>query len=452
MGRIVVIGANHAGTACVNTILDNYKGREVVVFDQNSNISFLGCGVALWIGDQIDGSDGLFYSSFDALQSKGAIVHMETTVNRIDYVKKIVHVTDKNGKKFEQPYSKLVLATGSLPVLPRVEGMMLENIQKVKLFQHAQEIVNKIENDSSIKDVTVVGAGYIGIELVEAFHLKGKNVTLIDLERTCIATYYDDKFTQMMEDKLAENGVQLKFEQKIVAFEGVRRVMAVRTDKDLVRTDMVIMAIGFTPNNDLGKNEFKLFRNGAYLVDEFQRTSMPDVYAIGDCATVHDNSIGDSNYIALATNAVRSGVVAAHNVCGTELASPGVQGSNAVSIFGLNMISTGVTVRKARENGLDVDYTDFSDYQRSEFMRTNEQVHLRIVFGKKSRRIMGAQIASTYDVSMGIHMFSLAIQENVTIDKLKLLDIFFLPHFNQPYNYITMAALKAPPPPPKSLF
>lgn len=449
MSRIVVIGANHAGTACVNTILDNYRGREVVVFDQNSNISFLGCGAALWIGDQIDGSDGLFYSSFETLQSKGAIVHTQTKVDRIDYNKKIVYVTDKNGKKFEQQYSKLVLATGSIPLMPRVEGINLEYIQQVKLFQDAEDIINKMETDDTIEHVTVIGAGYIGVELVEAFHLKGKKVTLIDIEKTCISTYYDDKFTQMMEDRLAENGIDLKFGQKIVAFEGVRRVMAVRTDLNLVRTDMVIMAIGFSPNNELGKNDFKLFRNGAYLVDEFQRTSMPDVYAVGDCATVYDNSIGDSNYIALATNAVRSGVVAGHNICGAELASPGVQGSNAVSIFGLNLISTGITLNKARANGLDVDFTDFSDYQRSQFMRTNEQVHLRIVFGKKSRRIMGAQIASSYDVSMGIHMFSLAIQEGVTIDKLKLLDIFFLPHFNQPYNYITMAALSAPEPPTK---
>ena len=106
---------------------------------------------------------------------------------------------------------------------------------------------------------------------------------------------------------------------------------------------MVILAVGFVPNTKLGKDKLELFKN-AYKVDLTQKTSLEDVYAIGDCATVYDNSIQDTNYIALATNAVRSGVVAAHNVCGTKLESIGVQGSNGISIYGLNMVSTGLTL------------------------------------------------------------------------------------------------------------
>ena len=108
------------------------------------------------------------------------------------------------------------------------------------------------------------------------------------------------------------------------------------------------------------------------------------------------------------------------------------------------MVSTGITEERAKKLGLDVEFTDFQDLQRPEFMETNNPpVKIRIVYCKKTRVILGAQMASEYDMSMGIHMFSLAIQEKVTIDKLKLLDIFFLPHFNKPYNYITMAAISA---------
>ena len=175
-----------------------------------------------------------------------------------------------------------------------------------------------------------------------------------------------------------------------------------------------------------------------------QETSIRDVYAIGDCAVVYDNALGDKNYIALATNAVRSGIVAAHNASGIELEGIGVQGSNGINIYDLKMVSTGITQTRAEKLGIDVGVTDFEDLQKAPFMETeNPKVKLRIVYDKKSRVIIGAQMASTYDMSMGIHLFSLAIQEKVTIDKLKLLDIFFLPHFNQPYNYITMAALGA---------
>lgn len=444
MSKIVVVGANHAGTACINTILDNYSGNEVVVFDSNSNISFLGCGMALWIGDQIDGSDGLFYSSADKLEAKGAKVHMETGVDRIDYDKKIVYATGKDGQKFEEKFDKVVLATGSLPIIPNVEGAELENIQKVKLFQHAQEVIDKLEADPSIENVSVIGAGYIGVELVEAFKLNGKNVTLIDIADTCLPTYYDDVFTDKMKARLAENGINLKFGQQVVGFEGDTKVTGVKTNKEVIPADMVVWAVGFRPNTGLGNDSLDLFRNGAYLVNERQQTSNADVFAVGDCATVKDNSIGDTNYIALATNAVRSGVIAGHNVCGTPLETEGVQGSNAISVFGLNLISTGLTKAKAEARGMEVLCSDFSDLQRAGFIRENYNVDIRIVFEKESRRIVGAQLASNEDVSMVIHMFSLAIQEGVTIDKLKLLDIFFLPHFNQPYNYITMAALTAP--------
>ena len=130
-----------------------------------------------------------------------------------------------------------------------------------------------------------------------------------------------------------------------------------------------------------------------------------------------------------------------HNVCGTALAAIGVQGSNGICVFGYKLVSTGLSVAAAQKAGFDVLYTDYEDLQRPGFMRTNATVKIRIVYDKATRRILGAQMGSTEDISMGIHMFSLAVQEGITIDKLKLLDIFFLPHFNQPYNYITMAAL-----------
>ena len=134
---IVVIGANHAGTAAINTILDQFPGNRVIAFDMNSNISFLGCGMALWIGKQIQGPDGLFYSSKEIFEEKGAAIHMETRITHIDYDRKIVHARDSAGKDFEQSYDKLILATGSIPIRPEIKGMDLENVQFVKLFQNA---------------------------------------------------------------------------------------------------------------------------------------------------------------------------------------------------------------------------------------------------------------------------------------------------------------------------
>lgn len=442
MQKIIVIGANHAGTAAINTILDTYTNQEVVVFDSNDNISFLGCGMALWIGQQIDGPEGLFYSNQETLTKKGAKLYMETKVERVDYQNKKVFAKDKEGNHIEESYDKLLLATGSKPMELDIEGINLENVQRVKLFQNAKEVITKLQHQN-INKIAVVGAGYIGVELAEAFRRLNKEVLLLDIADTCLSGYYDKEFSAMMKEHLEKHGIQLALKQRLLAIKGNTKVETIVTDKQEYKVDMVVLAIGFVPNNELGKEVLETFKNGAYKVDLHQQTSSKDVYAIGDCATVYDNAIKDINYIALATNAVRSGIVAAHNICGTPLDSIGVQGSNGISIYGLNMVSTGLSLEKANKLGFQGQAVDFEDLQRASFMKKNEKVKIRIVYDQKSREVLGAQLASKYDISMAIHMFSLAIQEHVTIERLKLLDIMFLPHFNQPYNYITMAALQA---------
>ncbi len=443
MSKIIVIGANHAGTAAVNFLTSLSKDNQVIVYDRNTNISFLGCGMALWIGNQIKGSDGLFYSSKEKLEEKGAKVHMEAEIDRIDFAKKVVYGKLKDGSKIEESYDKLILATGSLPIVPKLKGMELENVQQVKIFQNAQAVIEKLKNPE-IKNVAVIGAGYIGVELAEAFKRHNKNVVLIDAMSSSLSNYYDSDFTALMDENLKSHGINLAYNQMVKEIKGNGKVEAIVTDKGEYPCEMAVVCIGFRPNTELGKDSLETFRNGAYIVNRKQETSIKDVYAIGDCAVVYDNAIGDKNYIALATNAVRSGIVAAHNASGIELESLGVQGSNGINIYDLKMVSTGITESRAKKLGMDVEVTDFEDLQKAPFMETeNPKVKIRIVYDKKTRVIVGAQMASEHDMSMGIHLFSLAIQEKVTIDKLKLLDIFFLPHFNQPYNYITMAAISA---------
>lgn len=148
MEKIVLIGSNHAGTAATNTILDNYKDKEVVVYDRNSNISFLGCGMALWIGQQIHTGDGLFYASPEGLEGKGAAIHMQADVKDVNFENKTLTVELPDGTKREDTYDKLILATGSVPHTLPVKGFDLENVQMVKLYQNAQEVIDKLaKND-----------------------------------------------------------------------------------------------------------------------------------------------------------------------------------------------------------------------------------------------------------------------------------------------------------------
>ncbi len=445
MSKIIVIGSNHAGTACINTICDNYKEHEVVVYDRNSDISFLACGMALWIGKQISKPDGLFYASKESLEAKGAKVHMEAEITEIDYENKIVKGKFKDGSPIEDNYDKLILATGSTPVEIPVPGKDLENVQYVKLFQNAKDVVDKLQKPE-IKKIAVLGGGYIGVELAEAFQLLGKEVVLIDMLETILGTHFDHDFVMAMQDRMESHGIKMAMGERVQEYIGKDgKVAGVKTDKATHEVDMIISCVGFRPNSSLAKDKLDTFKNGAILVNKKQETSMKDVYAIGDCATVYDNTIQDVNYIALATNALRSGIVAAHNAAGGEIESMGVQGSSGICIYDLKMVSTGLTVAKAKSYGIETEITSFKDLQKPAFMEDvpNGDVEIKIVYRKDNRQVVGCQILSEYDMSGLIHMFSLAIFKKATIDEIALLDMFFMPHFNQPYNYVSIAAMNA---------
>ena len=134
MSKVVLIGANHAGIAAANTLLDSYPENELTILDRNTNLSYLGCGTALWVGHQIDSSDQLFYTNKDAFIAKGADVKMETNVTDVDFKGKVVHYTDVQGNKSEIEYDKLILATGSTPIAPKLPGIDLDGVHFVKLF------------------------------------------------------------------------------------------------------------------------------------------------------------------------------------------------------------------------------------------------------------------------------------------------------------------------------
>lgn len=440
--KVVIIGTNHAGIAAANTLLDNYPQAEVVMLDRNSNLSYLSCGTALWLGRQIDGYEHLFYTNAEDFKAKGAKISLETNVTGIDFDQQIVTAV-KDGKEFQESYDKLILATGSHPINPKLPGADLEGMYFLKLFQDAQKVEEELSNDD-VHKVAVLGAGYIGVEFAEAAQRRGKEIHLFDAENYPLASYYDEEFGQMMGKNLQDHGIHTHFGELAKEYLGKDgRVTGLKTDHGEYDVDIVINCIGFAPNADLGEGHLSKFDNGAYLVDRHFQTSDPNVYAIGDCANNYSNALQAPAYSALASNAVRSGIVAGHNVGGTDLEGVGIQGSNGIKIYDLNMVSTGLSEKAAKAAGYKVGVSDFEDTQLLGFMKEKQPVKIRLVFDTETRRLLGTQMASEYDMSMGIHMFSLAIQEGLTVDRLAQLDIFFLPHFNQPYNYMTLAAFQA---------
>lgn len=471
--KIVLIGINHAGTTALKALVRNNPQAEIVAYDRNDNISFLGCGIALWVGKEFNDPKGLFYATAEKLTAMGAKVNMSHEMTSLNVKKKTLEIKNlKTNEIIVETYDKLILAIGSWPILnpgaKEIPGLLqIENGQPVKdflygykltngihlskLYQHAQTIIENL-NKSSVKNVVVIGAGYIGVELVEAFIKVKKNVTLIDFESRIMPKYYDSEFTTDLENDMKKAGVKLQLGETLQEFTVKdNHVDEVVTNKGKYKADLVIMAVGFLPNTGVLKNpdgstEIKLDNRGAIIVNKYFQTSDSDVYAIGDCIAIHSNAWNKDTNIALATNAVRSGLVAGLNIStNNKVAFPGVQGTNAISVFGWKLAATGLSEISAKailgEEKVEAIY--YQDTVFPPFMKENHQVKIKIIWEKDSRRIVGAEVGSTYDHSEIIFMFSLAIMKKLSIDELALVDMYFLPHFNKPYNYVTAAALLA---------
>ena len=449
--KVIVIGCNHAGTWAAKTLKATDPNCQVVTYDRNDNISFLACGIALWVGGVVKDPKGLFYASPESLKAEGIDVYMGHEVMSIDWANKKLHVKElKTGKEFDDNYDKLILATGSWPVTPPIEGLMQEGTEYglkkgiffSKLFQQGQDIIDELKKPE-VKKVMVVGAGYIGVELIEAFKNHGKEVILMEAMPRVMANYFDKEITDEAEKRIKEAGIEMHLGETVKKFEGEDRVKTVVTDKDSYDVDMVVMSVGFKPNSELYKDYLKTLPNGAIIVDTTMKTSDENVYAIGDCAAVYSCSSKNNEYIALATNAVRMGIVAANNVLGKKVNYCGTQGSNAICVFGYNMASTGWSEETAKKKGLKVKSNFFKDAERPEFMPSYEDVLVKIIYMEDSGRIVGAQIASKHNHAEAIHAFSLAIANEMTVQDFALSDFFFLPHYNKPLSWMTMVAYTA---------
>lgn len=440
--KVIVVGCTHAGTSAVVNLKVLHPDAEVVVYENNDNISFLSCGIALSVGEIVKEPEKLFYNSPENLEKSGIKTRMKHDVLDIDFENKKVKVKNLDtNEEFEDSYDKLILTLGSWPIVPKLEGIDLENILLCKNYSHAKIID---ERKDSANNVVIIGAGYIGVELAEAFERLNKKVTLIDAENRIMSKYLDKEFSDIAEKEFTDRGIKLVLGEKVVKFNGNNgKVEKVITDKGEYEGDLVILCIGFRPNTKLIEGKLDTLKNGAIIIDDYMRTSREDVYAAGDCCMVRYNPAKDNRYIPLATNAIRMGMLIARNIEKPSLKYMGTQGTSGIKIYDVCIASTGLTEASVKATtNLDVDSVTIHENNRPEFMPTFYDVMVKLVFEKDSKRIVGGQIASKVDMTEFMNTLSVVIQNNMTVEELAMTDFFFQPHFNKPWGILNSVALK----------
>ena len=439
--KVTVIGCTHAGTFAIKQILADHPDADVTVYERNDNISFLSCGIALYLGGQVADPQGLFYSNPTELRELGADVQMNHNVLAVDAAAKTVTVEDlTTHEQTTTAYDKLVMTSGSWPIVPKIPGIDSKKVKLCKNWSHAQAL---FEEAKDAKRITVIGAGYIGAELAEAYSTTGHDVTLIDAQDRVMPKYFDAQFTDVIEQDYRDHGVQLALGETVASFEDTADGLTITTDKGRYDTDLAILCIGFRPNTGLLKGQVEMAPNGAILTDDYMRSSNPDIFAAGDSAALHYNPTHQSAYIPLATNAVRQGILVGKNLTQPTVKYLGTQSSSGLALYGRTIVSTGLTLAAAHQQGIAADQVIITDNYRPEFMPTTEPVLMSLVFDPTSKRILGGALMSHYDVSQSANTLSVCIQNNNTIDDLAMVDMLFQPNFDRPFNYLNILAQAA---------
>lgn len=442
MVKIAVIGSTHAGTFSATQIKQQNPDAEITVYEKGTTVSFLSCGIALWLGNNISDEQRMFYETPESMVEQGITMKMQHEVVEANLVTKTVRVKNLLTEEMTtESFDKIVIATGSKPVVPDIKGIESENIYMIKSWEDAKRI--KTVSDD-ISRVIVIGAGYIGAEVAEQYSVNGKKVTLIDAADRVLPNNFSPIITDRIAAAFTENNVTLALSQSVDGFEdlpdgGIR----VTTSKGSYDADIAVLGIGFVPNTDLFTDQVEMLSNGAIVTNKYMETSVPDIFAAGDATTVFYNPTQAYDYIPLATNAIRQGMLVGRNINGHNLAYNGTQASSAVELYGYAMSSAGLNKVSAQSRDLDVVETVYEENYRPDFMLSTTPVLSLLTWDKKTRRVLGAAFMSKHDTSQAANVVSLAIQNQMTIDDLAMADFFFQPNFTQPINFVGAVALKA---------
>ncbi|MFD1419232.1 FAD-dependent oxidoreductase [Companilactobacillus keshanensis] len=438
--KVIVVGCTHAGTAAVDQILKDHPETEVAVYERDDNISFLSCGIALYLGRKVKKLEDMFYADPETLEKLGAKVCMKHDVLKIDAKnKKIMCENLETHDVFEDSYDKLIMTTGSYVQVPPIMGIDNSKILMCKSYAQAKAIYETAKDN---KHIAIVGAGYIGVELAESYANTEHEVTLIQSNNQVLNHYLDPSMSDNVVDLLKEHGVNVFLNEHVTGFSGDDQVV-IETSTEDHRADLVIVCTGFIANTDLLRGQVEMDRHGAIIINEYVQTSDPDIYAAGDACTVNFNPTGKSSYMPLATNAIRQGALAGVNVFGNIQKYMGTQATSGMELFGHTVASTGLTLTNALEHGFNADAVVFIDYYRPEYMPTTEMLTIRLVYDKDSRKILGAQFFSKHEVAQSANTISVCIQNNNTIDDLAFIDMLFQPNYDNPFNYLNLVGQMA---------
>lgn len=442
--RLVVIGGDAAGMSAASKVRREQPDKEILVFEKSRYTSYSACGIPYFISETVKTAEELIVRSPEEFRNKYNIdVRTLHRVTAVDTGNKKIKVLDiGNGTEFWQKYDELLIATGGKAYCPDIKGYDAEGIFGISTLKSGIKVENFIENDKP-QSAVIIGGGYIGLEMAEALLIRGLKVTIINRSEQVMNTL-DPDMGEKISDAIRKLGITLYCNEELTGFEtDDNKIKAVISDKRTIKTDMVILGMGSSPNTAfLEGSGIELGIKNAIKVNAQMLTNIPDVWAAGDCTETLNLVSKKHFYVALGTVANKTGLVAGSNIVGEKIAFPGAVGTAVCKICSYEVARTGLQEKELK--ALEIEYVTgtIDSMTRAHYYPGAKKITVKLLAEKNSGRLLGAQIIGEEGAAKRIDVLATALTHNLTLQNIIDLDLSYAPPFSPVWDPVQTAARK----------
>ena len=438
--KVIIIGGVAAGMSAAAKFKRLSPKDDVVVYEKGDIVSFGACGLPYYVGGFFEDSREMIARTPEQFRESGVEIHTKHEVIDVDFSDKKVKVKNlTTGEILEESYDKLMIASGARAIIPPIKNIDLENVVTLKSMDDGDKLRELMAKDE-YKKVAIIGAGFIGLEAVEAAKHRGKEVTVIQLQDRVLQEVFDKDITDLLEEELRDKGVNLLLSETVVELIGEGKVSKVKTDKREIDADIVILATGVKPNTDfLKSDEIKMLRNGAIVVDSYGRTSVEDVYSAGDCATINNLITGKEAYVPLATGANKLGRIVGENLAGQNNSFQGSMASSCIKVMNMEAARTGLSEKEVLDLGFNYKTKFITDMNQTSYYPGRERIYVKLIYDAHTKVILGGQVAGYKDAVQRCNVLAACIYAKMTTDQLGMLDLCYSPPFARTWDVLNVA-------------
>lgn len=438
--KIIIIGGIAAGMSAAAKFRRMDKEASITIYEKENYISFGACGLPYYVGDYFNDHERMLVRTPEQAISSGINVQIKHEVIQVDTKEKRVLVKKLEDESLHwDSYDQLMIATGARAVKPPINNLDIDNVYFLRNLEDGQRVREKIL-DSSIKTVGIIGAGFIGLEVVEAAKKLGKEVHVFQLEDRILKDVFDEEITKVLEEELLKEGVHLHLNAKVTALRGKEYVEEIITEEESVKINLAILATGVKPNTEFLKDtDINMISNGAIVIDEEGRTSIESIYAAGDCATVPHRLKDKPAYLPLATNANKLGRIVGENLAGKHVKFPGTLGSSCIKVLEMEAGRTGLTEKEAKALDIEIGTVFITDKNHTSYYPGQEALGIKLIYDAKTKVLLGGQVVGKHDAVQRTNVLAAAIYGKMTTKELGMLDLCYAPPFARTWDALNNA-------------